>query len=507
MSQWALLRLWRQRSAPRTRDLARALIAGLGASIAGTGLFVGAVTLLVFSAGQPSWQTIAVWLVALELVAFLRSPLRFAERLASHALGYAAVTTWRTWLMRTVGRWSSDRWRLAAAGDVLDRALSDTDELQDLWVRGLLPLAVVGLTMAVADALLFILASWALATVVVVLQLLATGALARGIRALGTVDIDLRRHRGALQAIIVSVSGAASELALLGAGGAVDEHLRDGVQALDAIERRRDRVRAALSFLTPVLVVAIVGVFAAFRPHVSPTLTVASLWLAVAISELGDSARQATEALVGVLASAERLSALETSLPATTPWPNATPAFALTYAGDTVVLEPGARIVISGPSGSGKTTLLEQMAALRDEPSPLTVNGVSLSLVDEHSLRQFVRFVPADPGLVRGVVRDTLFLGAAVSDEAYRYLAALNLPLAPDSRLEGLSRGERQRFALARALSTAPLVVILDEPTSGLGPDDTERVLRLLADQNVACVIASHDPQVVAWATTHLTLN
>ena len=75
----------------------------------------------------------------------------------------------------------------------------------------------------------------------------------------------------------------------------------------------------------------------------------------------------------------------------------------------------------------------------------------------------------------------------------------LGLNFELDDRIEDLSRGERQRFAVVRALATSPRVLLLDEPTSGLGREDTRKVLELLAQQPVVTVIASHDHDVVAW--------
>ena len=79
--------------------LARALVAGFVATATNVALLVGAVALLVESATRPGLRAVAVVLIVIELFAFLRSPLRFSERLAAHRLGYAAVTRWRRWLV------------------------------------------------------------------------------------------------------------------------------------------------------------------------------------------------------------------------------------------------------------------------------------------------------------------------------------------------------------------------------------------------------------------------
>ena len=84
---------------------------------------------------RPGLGAVAGLLVAVELVAFLRAPLRHAERLAAHDLGLGGLAGWRTWLLDSVATWSPSRLAAARAGDLLARCLEDTDRLQDLWVR------------------------------------------------------------------------------------------------------------------------------------------------------------------------------------------------------------------------------------------------------------------------------------------------------------------------------------------------------------------------------------
>ena len=139
---------WLRRAQPPRGTLLRALIAGVVASVVNVALLVGAVALLVESAARPGLRTVLGALIVIELFAFLRSPLRFTERLSAHRLGFVAVSRWRRWLVLTVGAFTFTRWRSFAAGDLLERSLRDTDELQDLWLRCVIPLATSGTVMA-----------------------------------------------------------------------------------------------------------------------------------------------------------------------------------------------------------------------------------------------------------------------------------------------------------------------------------------------------------------------
>ena len=506
-SSRTLLRVWRDRAAPDRWSLIRALLAGVGATVGGTGLFVGAVTLLVFSAGLPTWRSVVAWLIVIELAAFLRSPLRFAERLTSHTLGYGAVTTWRRWLTTTVGTWSRTRWQSAAAGDVLQRALTDTDELQDLWVRGLLPLACVALTLACADAVIVVCAGWLPGLLQFGVQVVACAVLVRSFDSLVAADAAVRTASGTLQASIVGIAAAASEIHLL----LGDEFMRDrlALAAAELAKNERFMVRRQqrLQCLRWVYTMATIAVLAAVNPTVTPPLVVACLWLGVAAGELAEAAQGAIDALVAVLGGAQRLGELETATrPGSQPLSAAFTDITLLHLGEVHLLPRGAHVVVRGPSGSGKTTLLESIASLDDAPSPLHIDGVSLSAYREDQVRTLVRYVPADPGLVRGYVRDNLFLGAPANTDSYRQLAALGLELGPDDRLDGLSRGERQRFAVVRALATSPAIIVLDEPTSGLGPADTARFLDLINASGALAIVASHDPLVHAWAALTIDL-
>ena len=115
----------------------------------------------------------------IELFAFVRSPLRFGERLAAHRLGYAAVTRWRRWLVLVVGQLNYSQWRTYASGDLLERALGDTDELQDLWLRFVIPFVDVIAVMVASDVVVAILPPhghwWTYAVNLAVLQLIGVG--------------------------------------------------------------------------------------------------------------------------------------------------------------------------------------------------------------------------------------------------------------------------------------------------------------------------------------------
>jgi ABC-type multidrug transport system fused ATPase/permease subunit len=156
----------------------------------------------------------------------------------------------------------------------------------------------------------------------------------------------------------------------------------------------------------------------------------------------------------------------------------------------TLTLEPGRTLGVVGRSGSGKTSLARLVLRLV-EPSggSLQIGGIPIREIDEASFRQRVTAVPQDVQLFPGSVRQNVTLFAERDDAEVinaltrvgLYEWVMGLPdgletrLAADDRDDGgtrvgLSAGQAQLLALARAMLRNPSVVILDEATSRIDP-------------------------------------
>lgn len=144
----------------------------------------------------------------------------------------------------------------------------------------------------------------------------------------------------------------------------------------------------------------------------------------------------------------------------------------------------GRTLALIGPSGSGKSTVARLLLRFLDPDSgEILVDGVPLGGMDADEWRRAVAWVPQQPHLFHGTIRDNLRLArpeageAAIAEALERAHAdafVRSLPLGLDTpvgeRGQRLSGGEAQRIALARAfLKDAPLLV-LDEPTAHLDP-------------------------------------
>lgn len=169
--------------------------------------------------------------------------------------------------------------------------------------------------------------------------------------------------------------------------------------------------------------------------------------------------------------------------------------------GITFDARPGELVGIIGPSGSGKTTLAKVITgALPADAGNVRIDGAQLSDWDRDRLGRHIGYMPQQPSLFEGTIKENIarfsaaaFDGAGSSDEAAIRAAKLagvhemilRLPNGYDTRLgpmgSGLSAGQAQRIALARALYGDPTLIVLDEPNAFLDLAGEEALLLALA--------------------------
>lgn len=190
----------------------------------------------------------------------------------------------------------------------------------------------------------------------------------------------------------------------------------------------------------------------------------------------------------------------------------------------TVEIAKGRFVAIVGPSGSGKTTLLSILGLL-DRPTSGTywLAGREAALLDERerdrvrgTLLGFVfqnSYLVASETVGRTVSLGLRVRGVARRERDSRITAALDqvgLASMAGKRAGELSGGEKQRVAVARALVTAPHVILADEPTGALDGEATTRLIMLLrqiSDEGTTVIVVSHDPLVAAAADEVLQIE
>jgi len=159
---------------------------------------------------------------------------------------------------------------------------------------------------------------------------------------------------------------------------------------------------------------------------------------------------------------------------------------------------PSEIVALLGPNGAGKTTTLRMLAGLiAPSAGSIAVDGVTLTRATGGALRRRIGFLTETPGLWdRLTVTENLQVYAAVHglDAAgavvARALETFGLAEDAGARAAELSKGMRQKVALARALLHSPSILLLDEPTSGLDPEIARSVRLLLVERRAAgCAI------------------
>jgi ATP-binding cassette subfamily C protein LapB len=176
-------------------------------------------------------------------------------------------------------------------------------------------------------------------------------------------------------------------------------------------------------------------------------------------------------------------------------------------------IAPGERVGIVGPIGTGKSTVLRLVHGLHlPRSGRVLVGGIPTNLADPSALRARIGYAMQQADLFHGTIRSNLAMttqGASDADLMSAAQAAtladwaLRLPKGFDTpvreRGAGLSGGQRQTVALARALVGVPPIVLLDEPTSELDTNsEREVVARLRRDLDGRTVLlVTHRPALL----------
>ncbi|MEU0462693.1 thiol reductant ABC exporter subunit CydD [Amycolatopsis sp. NPDC006131] len=480
---------------------------GALALLAGVALTATSGWLIAKASFQPPILTLTVAVVGVRAFGLGRAALRYLERLITHDAAFRIAGQLRVRLWRGLVRLGPARALGLRFGEGQRRLVADVDTVRDLLPRVVTPPLVAVLVLAGAIAVQTVLlpaAGLVLAVAVLVGALTAPALALRLERRATTVLAEGRRT---VSARVLGLFESAAELIASGA------HRRRRAELAEADERLVHQARrqafgagaadALITLVTGAAAVAGVGLAAGsgIDPVLAPVLALVPLALAEVLATLPPVAQHWDP----LRTSMARIADVERARPQP-PVPTGAIAFEHADIGWTTPvlrdvdlrIPAGAHVAVVGPSGAGKSTLLAALLGF------LPAQRGSLTTAAE------VAWAPQEPQLVSTTVAENLRLADPHADddrlrEALR-LACLDLPL--DTVLggagSGLSGGQAQRLAVARALVAASHadLVLLDEPTAHLD-EPTARRLRAnlraaLAGRTVVHV--THHPEEAAEA-------
>ncbi len=191
--------------------------------------------------------------------------------------------------------------------------------------------------------------------------------------------------------------------------------------------------------------------------------------------------------------------------------------------GVSIEISPGERVALVGPSGAGKTTVINLLLGfVQPEAGQVLINGMALDKFDPQQWLKHVAWVPQSPRIFHGTVYDNICMGrVGIRPEAVHAAARMALadefiealPCGYDTVVgeggQGLSGGQAQRMALARAFFKDAPVVLLDEPSANLDLESERRLIaaidRLAQDRTT--IIIAHRLNTVTHADRIVVLD
>ncbi|GAB3606155.1 hypothetical protein GCM10027413_15640 [Conyzicola nivalis] len=535
---------------PPARRFVPGLLLGILASGSAVALLATSAWLITRASEQPPILFLGFAVVGVRAFALGRAFFRYVERLVTHDAAFRSLATLRAGIFRRLIPIAPDGLGGTRRGDLLTRLVSDVDQLQDLPLRVVQPLAtslVVSVLSVVTVSIILPGAGLTLLVALVAAAVVGT-VVHSGITA--KADRSVAPLRAELAQLVLDFVTRLDVLTAFGVTGqreaaiaAADARLRSAQlrQALGA-----GVVAAAVSLLSGA---AMIGALLAAAPaHGSGDITGPALALVVlvpiAVFEAFGMVPLAVGAWRQVRVSARRIAeVVPDSVPSEIPvalergadlptgpvtltldrvsarWPGAADRALRNVS---VTVAPGDCLLVTGESGVGKTTLAHVLVRFLDHEGGYTLGGVDVHELDPDAVRTIVGLCEQSPHLFDDTIRQNLLFAreGATDDDLHAVLASVGLdewvrerggldsPVGERGSL--VSGGQAQRIALARALLAEFPILVLDEPTANVDVDRADALmadlLRGAAAADRAVIVISHTAIDSALVTATLRL-
>ncbi len=453
-------------------------------------------------------------------MAILRTAGRYGERLVTHEATLRFIADLRLWLFRRLEPLLPGPLERFRSGDLFSRIVADVSQLEDAYLRMLLPLST-----ALLGGLLIAAVAWRydpqFGLILLILLLCAGLLLPLAVGRLGRRPARRVVEQSALLRgqVIDSLQGMA-ELTVSGALTQQHRRVVEGSRQLIAEQRRLAAIdglsqAGLLLFANLAMWLTLWAGIALLRlGGIDPAQLVMLTLLSLAAFEAVMPMPMALRLLGSVQAAAERLFEIVDLQPQVTEPPQPAPRpqrfdlvvrdlhFAWNEQEGAVIrgldleLPAGRRVALLGPSGAGKSSLIPLLIGFgRPQRGRIELGGRPLQDYRGEDLREWIAVAPQQPQLFNASIADNLRLARPDADNALlmEVCRVAQLDAFIEQQPEGLetwlgetglriSGGQARRLAIARALLREPELLILDEPGEGLDALTESRLIAALLE-------------------------
>ena len=186
-------------------------------------------------------------------------------------------------------------------------------------------------------------------------------------------------------------------------------------------------------------------------------------------------------------------------------------------------ITPGERVGIAGKIGSGKTTLEKLVLGLyKPDSGTILIDGIDINQIDPADLRKNIGYVPQDVNLFRGTIKNNIIYKApyvnddqmlkaselaGVDDFVKLHPKGYDMPVG--ERGDGLSGGQKQAVAIARAFLLDAPIVLLDEPTNSVDNVMENNIKRNLSKNLVGktTILITHKSSILSLVDRLIILD